>query len=68
MVEPTLFTLCKSAPSQCMWAGASTRMCACFYRDRVEGPQSIIKSQSQGVLGIDCSKNFMGRREEKKEN
>lgn len=41
-------------------------MCACFYRDRVEGPQSIIKSQRHRVLGSDCSKNFMGRREEKK--
>lgn len=42
-------------------------MCACFYRDKVEGPQSIIKSQRHGVLGSDCSKNFMGRREKKRE-
>ena len=41
-------------------------MCACFYRDRVEGPQSIIKSQRHRVLGSDCSKNFIGRREREK--
>ncbi len=40
-------------------------MCGCFYRDRVEGPQSIIKSQRQRVLGSDCSKNFTGRRKKK---
>lgn len=44
-----------------MSAGAQTRLCACFYRESVEGPQSIIKSQRHRVLGSDCSKNFMGR-------
>lgn len=49
-----------------MSAGAQTRVCACFYRERVEGPQSIIKSQRHRVLGSDCSKNFMGRMKKKK--
>lgn len=50
-----------------MSAGAQTRLCACFYRESVEGPQSIIKSQRHRVLGSDCSKNFMGRLKKKRE-
>lgn len=42
-------------------------MCACFYRDRVEGPESIIKSQRHRVLGSDCGKNFMVRKGKKKQ-
>lgn len=63
-----LSLLCLLCATSVHVGGCINGMCAFFYRDRVEGPQSIIKSQRHRVLGSDCSKNFMGRRGEKKEN
>lgn len=39
-----LFTLREHVLPLCVSVGAQTRLCAGFYRERVEGPQSIIKS------------------------